>query len=202
MFDLIGLIRAAGYLGIAGVLFAESGLFVGFFLPGDSLLFTAGFLASRGFLDIRLLIALSFAAAVLGDNFGYAFGRRVGPAIFTKEESLFFNKKYLERARRFYERHGRKTIVLARFLPFVRTFAPILAGVGAMRYKTFFAYNLAGGAVWTAGLPLLGFYLGNAIPDADRYLVPIIGAIVILSIVPNLAYFKRLAKKPDRGGEN
>jgi len=190
-FDLVALIKAAGYLGLFGIVFAESGLFVGFFLPGDSLLFTAGFLASQGFLNIWILAPLAFIAAILGDNFGYAFGRRVGPAIFTRERSLFFHKEYLERARIFYEAHGGKAIVLARFLPVIRTFAPILAGVGRMRYPTFLFYNVIGAALWAIGLTFLGFYLGNAIPNIDRYLVPIVLVIVIISSLPTLLHLVR-----------
>ncbi|HBW73862.1 MAG: hypothetical protein UX10_C0026G0009 [Candidatus Magasanikbacteria bacterium GW2011_GWA2_45_39] len=185
MFDIITLIKTAGYLGIAGILFAESGLFVGFFLPGDSLLFTAGFLASQGYLHIVPLMVLSFVAAVAGDSVGYAFGRRVGPAIFNREDSLLFHKDHIERARKFYERHGGKTIILARFLPIVRTFAPILAGVGNMRYSVFLVYNLVGGFLWTIGLSGLGYFLGNTIPDVDRYLLPIILGIIILSVAPS-----------------
>ena len=190
-FDLVALIKAAGYLGLFGIVFAESGLFVGFFLPGDSLLFTAGFLASQGFLNIWILAPLAFIAAILGDNFGYAFGRRVGHAIFTRERSLFFHKEYLERARIFYEAHGGKAIVLARFLPVIRTFAPILAGVGRMRYPTFLFYNVIGAALWAIGLTFLGFYLGNAIPNIDRYLVPIVLIIVIISSLPTLLHLVR-----------
>jgi len=190
-FDLVALIKAAGYLGLFGIVFAESGLFVGFFLPGDSLLFTAGFLASQGFLNIWILAPLAFIAAILGDNFGYAFGRRVGPAIFTRERSLFFHKEYLERARIFYEAHGGKAIVLARFLPVIRTFAPILAGVGRMRYSTFLFYNVIGAVLWAIGLTFLGFYLGNAIPNIDRYLVPIVLVIVIISSLPALLHLVR-----------
>ena len=124
------------------MVFSESGLFVGFFFPGDSLLFTAGFLASQGVFNIGLLIVIVFIAAVLGDNVGYAFGKKVGPMIFNREDSLFFHKDNLERASRFYDAHGKKTIILARFLPGVRTFAPILAGVGKMNYATFFSYNI------------------------------------------------------------
>jgi len=190
-FDLVALIKAAGYLGLFGIVFAESGLFVGFFLPGDSLLFTAGFLASQGFLNIWILAPLAFIAAILGDNFGYAFGRRVGPAIFTRERSLFFHKEYLERARIFYEAHGGKAIVLARFLPVIRTFAPILAGVGRMRWPTFLFYNVIGAVLWAIGLTFLGFYLGNAIPNIDRYLVPIVLIIVIISSLPTLLHLVR-----------
>lgn len=185
MFDIVTIVKTAGYFGITGILFAESGLFVGFFLPGDSLLFTAGFLASQGYLRIAPLMILSFFAAVAGDSVGYAFGRRVGPAIFKKKDSLLFHKDHLERARVFYEQHGGKTIILARFMPIVRTFAPILAGVGRMRYGLFVAYNIIGGFLWTIGLSGLGYFLGNTIPDIDKYLLPIILAIIILSVAPS-----------------
>jgi len=184
MFDLIPLIKAAGYLGLFAIVFAESGLFIGFFLPGDSLLFTAGFLASQGFLNIWLLAPLTFIAAILGDNFGYAFGRRVGPALFTRKDSILFHKDHLERARVFFEAHGAKTLVFARFLPIIRTFAPILAGVGKMHYKTFFFYNVFGAVLWALGMTWLGYFLGNLIPNIDKYLIPIILAIIIVSTLP------------------
>mgnify|MGYP001592498228 CR=1 FL=1 len=188
MFDLVALIKAAGYLGLFGIVFAESGLFIGFFLPGDSLLFTAGFLASQGFLDPVILMAATFAAAVLGDNFGYTFGRRVGYKIFNKEDSLLFHRDHLARAQKFYARHGGKTLILARFMPVIRTFAPILAGVGKMNYQTFFFYNIAGGFLWSVGLTGTGYYLGSVVPNVDRYLLPIIGLIVLLSILPSLIH--------------
>ena len=191
MFDLESLIKTAGYLGLFAIVFAESGLLIGFFLPGDSLLFTAGFLASQGFLDIRLLIPLLFVAAVLGDNAGYAFGRRMGPRIFKREESLLFHKKHLARSERFYQKHGGKTLVLARFTPVVRTFAPILAGVGKMHYRTFLLFNLIGALLWAVGLTALGYFLGQQIPDIDRYLLPIVAAIIILSLLPSLAHILR-----------
>jgi len=171
-FDLVALIKAAGYLGLFGIVFAESGLFVGFFLPGDSLLFTAGFLASQGFLNIWILAPLAFIAAILGDNFGYAFGRRVGPAIFTRERSLFFHKEYLERARIFYEAHGGKAIVLARFLPVIRTFAPILAGVGRMRWPTFLFYNVIGAVLWAIASRSLVFISGMPFPTLTAIWFP------------------------------
>ncbi len=191
MFDLVSLIKTAGYLGLFGIIFAESGLFVGFFFPGDSLLFTAGFLASQGFLRLLPLMAIVFAGAVLGDSFGYAFGRKVGPAIFKKEDSVIFHKDHLERARLFYEKHGGKTIILARFMPIVRTFAPILAGVGKMRYSVFLTYNLVGGFLWSIGLTGGGYWLGSAIPNADKYLLPIIILIIFLSILPSLIHVWR-----------
>jgi membrane-associated protein len=194
--NLINLISAVGYVGLFAIIFAESGLFIGFFLPGDSLIFTAGLLASQELLNIWLLIPVLFLAAVLGDNFGYAFGKKIGPAIFKKEEGLLFKKKNLDRAQSYYERYGAKTLVLARFMPIVRTFAPILAGVGRMEYRKFFAYNLLGGALWTILLPLLGFFLGRTVPDVDRYLLPIVLFIVIASFVPSLfELFRQRNKK-------
>lgn len=183
-FNLITFIKTAGYFGIFGIVFAESGLLLGFFLPGDSLLFTAGFLASQGYFNILILLTLCFLAAVLGDSFGYAFGKKTGPKLFTREDSLIFKKSHLERARVFYETHGGKTIILARFMPIIRTFAPIIAGVGMMKYKTFLLYNIVGGAIWAIGLLLAGYLLGNIIPNVDTYIIPIVGSIIIVSLLP------------------
>jgi membrane-associated protein len=184
MFDLVALIKAVGYFGIFGIVFAESGLFIGFLLPGDSLLFMAGFLASQGFMNIYYLIFLVFIAAVLGDNVGYAFGKKVGPMIFKKEDSLLFHKDNLEKAKVFYEKYGGKAIILARFMPGIRTFAPILAGVGKMYYAKFFIFNIIGAILWGIGLPVCGYWLGNAIPDIDKYIIPIVLLIILLSISP------------------
>lgn len=196
MFDLRSLLGLIGYAGIFGVVFAESGLLIGFFLPGDSLLFTAGFLASQGVFHIGLLASITFIGAVLGDSVGYAFGHRVGRRIFVKTDSLLFHRQNLLRAERFYEKHGGKAIVLARFLPVVRTFAPILAGVGSMAYPKFLAYNVVGGALWAVGLTVLGYFLGSAIPDVDTYLLPIVVGIVLLSLLPTV--FHVLRHKEDR----
>ncbi|MDP3769729.1 MAG: VTT domain-containing protein [bacterium] len=184
--DLPSFIKAAGYAGLFAVVFAESGLLIGLFFPGDSLLFTAGFLASQGFFHIALLAGLTFIAAVVGDSVGYTFGRRLGPRIFQRENSLLFNKEHLERAKRFYEAHGGKTIILARFMPVVRTFAPILAGVGKMHYPTFLFYNVVGGVLWAVGLTSLGYALGSLIPGIDQYLIPIVLAIIIISVLPSV----------------
>ena len=186
MFDLIPLIKTVGYLGLFGIIFAESGLFVGFFFPGDSLLFTAGFLASQGYMNFWVLILVTFLGAVLGVNAGYAFGYRLGPKIFKKEDSLLFHKDHLEKTRLFYERHGGKAMILARFMPIVRTFAPIMAGVGRMHYPTFLFYNIIGGILWAIGVTALGFLLGNVVPDADRYLLPIIALIIVVSTAPGV----------------
>ena len=185
-FDLVSLVQAVGYLGIFAIVFLESGLLIGFFFPGDSLLFTAGFLASQGFFDIRILIAGCFAAAVAGDTIGYLIGAKLGPKIFTKENSIFFHKKHLERAQNFYDKHGGKTIILARFIPVIRAFAPVVAGAGKMDYKKFLTFNLVGGVLWAIGVTLAGYYLGSLIPDVDKYLLPIVGLIVIASILPVL----------------
>ncbi|OGL67638.1 hypothetical protein A3B21_01450 [Candidatus Uhrbacteria bacterium RIFCSPLOWO2_01_FULL_47_24] len=191
MFDLVALIKTAGYLGLFGIVFAESGLLIGFFLPGDSLLFTAGFLASQGFLNIWALAIGAFICAVAGDSVGYAFGRRVGPAIFKREDSIIFHKDHLERAKDFYAKYGKKTIILARFMPVVRTFAPILAGVGHMHYPAFLTYNIIGGALWAIGLTTLGYFLGSTIPNIDRYLIPIIALIIFTSVLPSIIHILR-----------
>ncbi|MBW3625901.1 MAG: VTT domain-containing protein [Armatimonadetes bacterium] len=183
--NLIQLIKTVSYLGLFLIVFAESGLLIGFFLPGDSLLFTAGFLASQGYLNLYGLLAVIFTGAVLGDSVGYAFGRRVGPRIFKREDSRFFHKDHLRKAESFYEKHGGYTIIIARFMPIVRTFAPIVAGVGRMDYPTFLFYNVLGGAIWTLSMTVGGYFLGRLIPNVDKYLLPIIAVIVLLSVLPS-----------------
>jgi membrane-associated protein len=182
--DLKTLITIIGYLGIFLFVFAESGLFFGFFLPGDSLLFTAGLLAAEGYFSLSGLMLLSFVAAVLGDSVGYWFGKRTGPLLFTREDTRFFKKSHVEKSRAYYEKHGPKTIILARFIPIVRTFAPILAGVSGMTYKTFFAYNIVGGLLWTTSMPILGYFLGTRIPHIDAYILPIALGIIVVSFIP------------------
>jgi len=189
MFDIVWLIKTAGYLGLFSIIFAESGLFFGFFLPGDSLVFTAGFLASQNYLNIFFLCLILFVAAVLGDNVGYWFGEKVGPMIFRRKDSLFFRHENVERAHEFFEKYGGKSLILARFVPVVRTFVPIVAGVAKMDYRKFLIYNLTGGFLWTVGLSLTGYFLGRLIPDVDRYLLPIILLIIFVSILPGLGHF-------------
>lgn len=188
------LIETFGYVGLFCIIFAESGLLIGFFLPGDSLLFVAGFLASQNILSLPILLVTCFVAATLGDNVGYAFGHRVGRRLFQKEDSLLFHKKNVLKAQGFYEKHGSKTIVIARFMPVVRTFAPIVAGVGSMNYKTFVIYNLVGGFLWAIGLNLAGYFLGSMVPNVDKYLLPIVAVIVFASVAPSIIH---ILKDPD-----
>ncbi len=186
------IIVAFGLIGIIFIIFAESGLFFGFFLPGDSLLFTAGLFASEGYLPLSILLIGTFLAAILGDNAGYWTGKKFGPALFVKDDSVFFKKQHISEAQHFYEKYGKKTIILSRFVPIVRTFAPIVAGIGNMEYKIFFTYNILGGFIWTFGLTLLGYFLGKNIPDIDKYLLPIILIIIFVSFLPALYHlFKR-----------
>ena len=182
--DLITIIGSVGYIGIAGIIFAECGLFFGFFLPGDSLLFTAGLLAAKGFFDIWLLLILTTIAAILGETVGFIFGKRIGPLLFNKMESRFFKPKHVKRAHEFFMHHGNKAIFLARFLPIVRTFVPIIAGVAKMPYKQFTIYNIIGGCVWIWSITLLGYTLGVRIPNAEKYLYPIVLVIIIISFLP------------------
>lgn len=193
--NLINLITTGGLLGLFLIVFAESGLFFGFFLPGDSLLFTAGFLASQGIFNLPILILIVFIGAVLGDNVGYSFGKKVGPKLFSRQDSRFFKKENLLKAQAFYEKHGPKTIVLARYTPIIRTFAPIVAGAGNMHYRTFFTYNLLGGALWTGSMCIAGYFLGSVIPDVDKYMLPIIAIIIIVSLLPALKEYLQAKKK-------
>lgn len=197
-FELSEFILAAGYVGLFAVIFAETGLFLGFFLPGDSLLFVAGLLASEGFLSLPALLALVFVAAVSGNVVGYFFGRRVGPALFKREDSLLFKKSHVKKAETYFNEYGAKTIIIARFMPIVRTFAPILAGVGRMEFKEFFLYNILGAFLWVFGLLIGGFFLGRVVPDIDRYILPIVIGIIILSILPGFLKYFQEKRKADR----
>lgn len=193
-FDLVELIETIGYAGLFAIVFAESGLFFGFFLPGDSLLLTAGLLASRGTLNVAILVPLLFVAAVLGDTVGYWFGARTGPLLFRRENSLLFRRENLLKAKAFYEKHGGKTVTLARFLPFVRTFVPIVAGAAEMHYGRFLAFNLLGGVLWAIGMTLLGYYLGNAlgtIEGIDRYFTLLVLAFFFIPGIPTLIHLWR-----------
>ena len=183
-FDLVQIIQTVGYIGLFAIVFAESGLFFGFFLPGDSLLLTAGLLASQGKLEIAALLIILPVAAILGDNVGYWFGKKTGSHIFNRDESLLFRRKNLLAAQSFYDKHGGKTIILARFMPFIRTFAPIVAGAVEMPFRRFFTFNVIGGVLWGVGVTLAGYYLGQTIPGIDRYFLVIVGAVILVSALP------------------
>jgi membrane-associated protein len=183
-YSLDSLIRWGGYALLVAIVFTETGLLIGFFLPGDSLLITAGLVAAAGVLDIWWLTGLLSVAAIAGDSVGYSIGARIGPRLFTREQSLLFNPSHVERTRRFYARHGAKTIVIARFVPIVRTFAPVVAGVGQMAYRKFLFYNVAGGLGWVISMTWAGYLLGHAVPNIDRHIHVIVIVVILLSLIP------------------
>lgn len=187
------IIEVGGILLVAAVVFAESGLLIGFFLPGDSLLFGAGLYASQGNFSIWLLIAAVIFAAVLGDNVGYSIGRRTGKRLFKKKDSLLFKQEHIDRAEKFYEEHGGKTIIMARFAPIIRTFAPVVAGISKMPRERFFAFNIIGGILWGAGMPVLGYFIGSKIPHLDKYIELVMLGVIGLSVLLALAHIFREA---------
>ncbi|MDQ5949819.1 MAG: rane-associated protein [Patescibacteria group bacterium] len=193
IFDLPTFIQSVGLIGIGAVVFLESGILVGMFLPGDSLLFTAGILASAGYLHFVPLLVVTFVCAVLGNQVGYYTGKKYGPRIFSRPNSRWFNPEHIVKAQAFYEKYGKKTIILCRFIPFVRTVAPIMAGVGLMNSKSFTVYNVVGGALWAVGMTSLGYFLGSTIPNIEKYIIPIVFGIILISVIPVLT--KLLHKK-------
>ena len=188
--DVETLVRAGGLTAMTAIVFAETGLMVGFFLPGDSLLVTAGVFAAAGQLDIVWLNALLITAAIVGDTVGYWIGRKAGPALFNRPRSRFFNPAHLRRAHDFYEKHGGKTIILARFMPIVRTFAPVVAGMGQMNYRRFIAFNVFGGMGWVLSMTLIGYYLGH-FAWVRKNIEIVIVIVVFLSILPGIIAFLR-----------
>src|SRR5215210_1025635 len=198
--DPKSLIEAFGTVGLLAIVFAESGLLVGFFLPGDSLLFTAGLLASEGTLNLAVVMGGCAAAAIVGDQVGYLIGKRAGPALFKRPDSRFFHQSNAQRAKDYFERNGPKTVILARFIPVIRTFAPVVAGVGQMNYRRFVTYNVAGGILWACGVTLAGFVLGSQIPDIDRWLLPIIAVIVAVSFIPVFLEVFRMRREGKAAG--
>ena len=191
MSNLPELVQWAGIFGIAAIIFSETGLLVGVFLPGDSLLVTAGLFAAKGYLNIYVLVPTLTLAAICGNSVGYFIGRTTGPRIFNRENSLFFNKKHAIRAHEFYEKHGRKTIVLAQFMPIIRTFAPVIAGVGGMRFATFIAFNVIGAFFWIWSMLGIGYFLGNTIPGIDQHIEIVVIIVVLLSISPGIISWLR-----------
>ncbi|HEX7121695.1 MAG TPA: VTT domain-containing protein [Gemmatimonadaceae bacterium] len=185
--DLPALVEWAGLIGLTIIIFVETGIFAGFFLPGDSLLVTAGLLIASGLqIDLVVLGVILNIAAVAGDACNYWFGRLVGRRIYTWKDSLFFKRRHLEKAHEFYERHGAKTIVIARFVPIIRTFAPLVAGVANMNYRRFAIFNVLGGTMWIWMMLLAGYYLGRMVPGIDRHLELVIIVVIFLSILPGI----------------
>lgn len=187
------LVQAGGYVGLTAIIFSETGLLVGFFLPGDSLLVTAGLLASQSQfgLNMWLLGVLLTIAAIAGNSLGYAIGRYTGPRLFTRDDSLLFKKKHLYRAQAFYEKHGGKTLIIARFMPVVRTFVPVVAGLGAMKFRTYTAYNVLGAVLWIWSMLFIGYFLGRMVPGIENHITKVILAVIFVSLLPGLISWAR-----------
>ncbi len=184
-------ILGTGLIAIGATVFAESGLLIGFFLPGDTLLFGAGLLASQGTFNIWVLIAVVIVAAIVGDNVGYSIGRRAGPRMFKRKDGILFHQDQLQKAEAFYEKHGGKTIILARFVPIVRTFAPVVAGASKMPRERFMLFNVAGAILWGGGVTLAGYWLGQRMPWLENYIDPVIIGIIVISIASALVHLLR-----------
>lgn len=193
--DPIAMLQTGSYLGLAFLIYAESGLFFGIFLPGDSLLFAAGLVAASGFFIVGPLIIMVVLAAILGDSTGYWFGSEIGERLFKRQDSRFFKQAYVKRTEIFFKKYGGRAVVLARFVPIVRTIAPILAGVSSMKYRVFLGYNIIGGILWGAGMILVGYFLGSLIPNSEKYILPLSLVIVVLSFLPILINLVR-GKRP------
>jgi len=191
MFDVTHLIQTGGLLLIAAVIFAESGMMVGFFFPGDTLLFSAGILAASGKLSIFWTIIVIAIAAILGDNTGYQIGRTLGKRLFSKKDGVVFRKEYIDRAEAFYEKHGSKTMLVAHFIPVVRSFAPVTAGAGNMNRKLFIIFDAIGDIAWTLLITLLGYYVGSRIPHVEKYIEPVLLGVIILFLTPTLYHILR-----------
>ncbi|MDD5558853.1 VTT domain-containing protein [Candidatus Methylomirabilis sp.] len=191
VYDVEALVRVGGLTALVAIIFVETGLLVGFFLPGDSLLVTAGLFAAGGHLDLWSLFLFVSLAAIVGDTIGYTIGASAGSKIFTRENSLFFHKKHLITTKEFYDRYGGITIILARFMPILRTFAPLVAGVGSMQYGRFVFYNVMGGIGWVVSMTSIGYILGRTIPDIDRYIQAVIALVIGLSLLPGIVTFVR-----------
>src|SRR5262245_61480536 len=184
IYDVESLVRVGGLIGLTAIVFVETGLLIGFFLPGDSLLVTAGLFAARGDIELLPMIVCLSVAAIVGDTVGYNIGARAGPKLFTRQNSLLFNRKHLITTKEFYERHGPFTIVIARFIPILRTFAPVVAGVGAMEYRRFIVYNVAGGIGWVLTTVLGGYFVGQMGPNIHDHIHKVIAVVIILSLLP------------------
>lgn len=194
LLDPTHLVKSFGYVGLFLIIFLESGVIIGFFLPGDSLLFSAGLLASQHTLNIFPVIILSVIGAILGNNAGYYTGKKLGPDLFNRPRSAIFSPDRVKEAHKFFEREGGKALILARFIPAIRTFVPIVAGVGKMPYSHFFRFNALGGLLWGILLPLLGYSLGKTVPDIDKYLLPAVFVIIVASALPVIFHYQKRSK--------
>ena len=198
VYNVPELIRLVGFAGLMFIVFAETGLMVGFFLPGDSLLVTAGVFAANGLLDIRWLVPALVLSAIAGNSTGYLIGRKAGQALYSRPNSFFFRREHLIRTHEFYERHGGKTIILAQFMPIVRTFAPVVAGAAGMTYRRFATFNIVGAACWIPSMTLTGYFLGRAIPDIEKRIHLVVAVVIFLSLLPAILSVAR-AKLRGRG---
>jgi membrane-associated protein len=199
--DVRGIIAWGGYVGLTAIIFAETGLLIGFFLPGDSLIVTAGLLAATtGVFNVWLLGLLLTVASIVGNTLGYAIGKTAGPKLFKREDSLLFNKKHLYRAHEFYERHGGKTIIIARFMPIVRTFVPVVAGMGQMEYRRYTVYNVVGGIGWIWSMLFIGYFLGSYIPGVDQHIEQVIILVVFVSLLPGIIAWLKARRSAKQTG--
>jgi membrane-associated protein len=202
MFDVAQIIQGGGLLLIALIIFAESGMFIGFFFPGDTLLLSAGVFAAQGKLDLASVIVVVSLAAIIGDNIGYLIGRRFGPTLFNKKDSIVFNKKHLDQSHAFFAKYGPEAMLIAHFIPVIRTFAPAAAGMSNMNHKRFIIYDAIGDIAWATLVTLIGYWFGTKIPDIDHYILFVVGLVVIATLLPTIYHFtraviqKRSGKKP------
>jgi membrane-associated protein len=184
VYNVPELIRIVGFYGLIAIVFAETGLLVGFFLPGDSLLITAGLFAARGDLNIAALIPTLIVAAIVGNATGYWIGKRTGTALYSRPDSLLFRREHVRMTHDYYEKHGGKTVVLAQFIPILRTFAPVVAGVGQMRYRSFATYNVLGAILWVSSMTLAGYLLGNLVPNIEKRIHIVVAVVILVSLLP------------------
>jgi membrane-associated protein len=198
MFNVTDIIQTGGLFLLGGFLFAEVGLFLGFFLPGDTLLIAAGIYAKEGKMNIAAVIVVAAIAATAGDSMAYFIGRKLGPRVFRNKDSVLFRPDHVARAEKFYERHGPKTLLIAHFLPFIRTFSPLLAGVARMPYRRFLTFDATGDSAWALIVTLLGYYVGSRIPNIDHYILIALGCVIVLTLSPTLFQLGRLTLKKYR----
>jgi membrane-associated protein len=201
IYDVQGIIQWGGTLLVCAIVFVETGMFVGFFLPGDSLLVTAGVFAAAGTLNLATLLLLGTLCAIGGDQLGYWIGRQTGPALYGRRDSLFFKRRHLEKARQFYDVHGGKTIVFARFIPILRTFCPVVAGIAGMRYASFVTYNIVGGVCWVFGMVLAGYFLASLVPNISERIHLVIAVVIFLSFLPPIIHaWRERSRRPSEPG--